>query len=457
MATVFQRGIDGQLRQDYGPRCVRCHTVGWNEKTKNDGFDDVAIEVGWDFPQRLALGNSRSLPSKLEDRANVGCEACHGAGRFYTSYSSEVCALCHDAAPDYVNPREWRLAPMSTLREGTTEKATCRRCHTVQGFLDEYYGHRPVELTARPGDAQFEAEPVTCPACHDVHQGQLTRLVRGGGSLVGQNPDVSWGTGMVCLFCHHGGSQWVFPDAPVLRPFVPREINIVRPFKVSLWNRRLAPHAPQADMIRGRAGHALPGPGLVDLASPHLSVPGGCVGCHVRQRPAPGDGRLGLVGGHTFAMFHGEGEDRVENTDACAPCHGQLSSLSRPVHYDYDGNGRIEGIYEEVNGLLERTHRAVQKAITDLGLSDGGRRGVDVGEYDGRVVVVDEEGNYLGRPPRPMTIPDGQERLYRAVYNYLTVVKDRSKGVHNPVWTVRILQRTAKRLNPEDIPQWDWR
>lgn len=457
MATVLQRGLDGQLRSDYARECLECHTVGWDETVDNEGFDDVAESEGWQFPDRLQPGNFAKLPFKLFDRANVGCEACHGPGRFYTSYSAAVCAQCHERAPDYVNPIEWRRAPMSQIRDGVSDRPQCRRCHTAQGFIDEYFGHRPVQETARVEDAQYTLEPITCAACHNAHQGESERLVRYGGPLFGQEPDVDWGTGTICLGCHHGGTQWFNPRGALMRPFVPRVLGPVESSGTTLWEQRLAPHAPQADMIRGRAGHALPGPGPLEAGPTHLAVPGGCIGCHVTQRPPEGDPRRGLVGGHTFAMFSGEGDERVENTEACAPCHGELDSLNRQARHDYDGNGRREGIFDEVEGLLDLTKVAVDQAIHRANLSDGTRRAASFTEYDGHLVLVDAEGQTLGSEELPMTFPADEARLYRAVYNYALVLKDRSRGVHNPVWTVRLLQRTILRLTPREVPRWYWR
>lgn len=456
MATVARRGLEGDLRSDYNPDCLRCHTVGFDPAVDNGGFDDVARELDWSFPDRLQPGNYDALPHKLADRANVGCEACHGPGRFYTSYSAEVCARCHEAPPDYVNPVEWRRAPMSQIRDDVTERPECRRCHTAQGLLDELYGHQPVELTAAVEDVQYELQAITCGVCHDAHAGEAERLIRSEGPLWGQEPDVDWGTGMICLACHHGGAQWAHEAGPLMRAFVPRVLNKAT-YVDELWSRRLAPHSPQGDMVRGRAGHALPGPGPLEASPPHLTVPGGCVGCHVRPRPPEGDERRGLVGGHTFAMFSGEGDERVENTTACAPCHGELSSLNREVRHDYDGNGRREGIYDEVAGLLELAHQAADAAIARSGLSAGQQRAASFGEFDGRIVLVDAQRQPLGDASRPMTFPEDQERLYRAIFNIMLITKDRSNGVHNPVWTVRLLQRTILRLNPTEVPRWYWR
>ena len=457
MGTVLQRGLDGQLRADYGPECLRCHTVGWNETVDNAGFDDMARREGWSFPRRLGPGNFDALPFALTDRANVGCEACHGAGRFYTSYATSVCAECHDEPPDYIHPTEWRRAPMAQIRDGILGRAECERCHTAQGFLDEYYGHRPARATAREEDVQYTPEPITCPTCHDPHDGETPRNVRLSGPLFGQEPDIDWGAGMICLACHHGGMQWRSKSGALMRPFVPRFRDTPEARKISIWDRRLAPHAPQGDVVRGRAGYAMPGPGPLEASPPHLTVPGGCLGCHVRTRPPEGDeGRL-KVGGHTFAMFHGEGERRVENTLACVECHGELPSLSREVGADYDGDRRREGIFEEVEGLLGYARQALDTAIVRANIRDGRRTAASFAEHDGYIVLVDADGEFLREGNGMMTFSLDHERLYRSTYNYLVVVKDRSRGVHNPVLTVRLLQRIVLRHNPRQVPRWEWR
>jgi hypothetical protein len=117
----------------------------------------------------------------------------------------------------------------------------------------------------------------------------------------------------------------------------------------------------------------------------------------------------------------------------------------------------VEGIFEEVDTLLEQAKRAIDVAILRADLRDGTRRAASYRELDGYVVLVDDQGEPLGSPGEPVTLALDQERLYRAIFNYLVLAKDRSRGVHNPVLTVRLLQRTILRLNPQDVPRWYWR
>ena len=63
------------------------------------------------------------------------------------------------------------------------------------------------------------------------------------------------------------------------------------------------------------------------------------------------------VGGHTFSMVNGLGEDNVE---ACADCHGNFGTdfdqkkLFINGSADLDKNGVAEGLQIEVEGLLHQ-------------------------------------------------------------------------------------------------------
>ncbi|MFQ6117747.1 MAG: hypothetical protein ACE5LQ_05705, partial [Candidatus Bipolaricaulia bacterium] len=64
-ATMFARGVDGIVSSHYASYCISCHTVGYDETADNGGFDDVAAEVGWTFPETLQPGNWDAVPLEL--------------------------------------------------------------------------------------------------------------------------------------------------------------------------------------------------------------------------------------------------------------------------------------------------------------------------------------------------------------------------------------------------------
>ena len=71
------------------------------------------------------------------------------------------------------------------------------------------------------------------------------------------------------------------------------------------------------------------------------------------------------VGQHTFKMSV-EGEDGTtlyENVEmACAGCHVGLDTYNRTARADYDGLNGIEGIQDEVQGLLDLLLEKIEDA-----------------------------------------------------------------------------------------------
>lgn len=450
MTTIFQRGIEGKLNKRYEDKCLECHTVGFLPGIPQDGFDDIMTKLNWKIPSILRPGNFDSMPFLLSDRAGVGCEDCHGAGRFYTSYSSEVCAKCHNNPPDYIKVLQWNNSVMSkaNLRQDIT-KLECSRCHTAQGFIDQIRGHK--RENAIEQDVQLDYEPITCPVCHDPHNGLSEKLIRYRGPLAAQLPQVDWGNGGICLACHYGG---IYPDSYVeqlLRPFLPRQKKNLN--KSGFYKR--VSHAPQVDIIRGMNGIMLLGPGSSDFLSPHLSTPKGCVTCHMTPMPADSDKILKL-GGHSFAIFTEINGKRYENVEGCAFCHGKLESLNRVVHLDYDGNGKKEGIFDEYESLEKLLKQAIESEILKRNYEVKGKKAVSFKEYNFNIVLIDNDGNLLGDEQNYLKL-NQQDDLFKVTYNYLMVKKDRSKGVHNPVYVIRLLQRSIKQINESLVKNWDWR
>ena len=60
-ATMFERGMNGQVASYWGPNCWRCHTTGYNTMANNGGFDDVAAQLGFDWNQLKAATIARHI------------------------------------------------------------------------------------------------------------------------------------------------------------------------------------------------------------------------------------------------------------------------------------------------------------------------------------------------------------------------------------------------------------
>ncbi|MEK7730487.1 MAG: hypothetical protein AAB363_01385, partial [Planctomycetota bacterium] len=106
-------------------------------------------------------------------------------------------------------------------------------------------------------------------------------------------------------------------------------------------------------MLEGINGYAFDNTSLTNSAHTERVS---CVDCHMAPSPAPGNPGAGKVGGHTFNMDVMDPDDpdygfeNVEN--ACQRCHTGLTTVNRTARGDYDGDGVVEGVQDEVSGLL---------------------------------------------------------------------------------------------------------
>lgn len=116
-------------------------------------------------------------------------------------------------------------------------------------------------------------------------------------------------------------------------------------------------------------------------------------------------------------------------------------SITRGTRYVYDGNGKVEGVQDEVKGLLDQ----VYKALTDAGVKQ-----------------VDTGYPY-------MTLPqNASDKIKNAVYNYRTVYgtmwgvgedgkptpgnQGKAQAIHNFKRAVMLLQLSYKDLTGKDVP-----
>ena len=56
------------------------------------------------------------------------------------------------------------------------------------------------------------------------------------------------------------------------------------------------------------------------------------------------------VGSHSFNMVSPDGKS--DYGAACKNCHGDVKDFNLKAKADYDGNGKVEGVQDEVKGLL---------------------------------------------------------------------------------------------------------
>lgn len=298
------------------------------------------------------------------------------------------------SAPD--RTAQWKASAHSRITPsepplGTRD--TCVKCHTGPGFAKQ---------TTKA--SEVTAAPIGCNDCHDFAGTKERKLRIAGTATLPNKKALAAGTAATCIACHN--SRRDTSDPATLKG-------------------GSAPHSsPQADLLMGTNAYEYPGTRYTN--SVHVAIADSCVACHM----APAAGDPTDAGGHSFRMKTKGG---VENVNACRPCHPDVKGFDRTAYGDYDGNGKTEGIQTEVHRLLTK----VETAITKLANA---------------TKVVDEHGKIGFQDAAGKAVTVADPKVLQAAYNWLFVEADKSLGVHNPSYTVQLLQSTYKAVTGQDVP-----
>lgn len=305
----------------YGYDCLSCHTTGWNTEVTNFGADEYVVKDDNATPNYVYTDEAA-----FNMRANVQCEACHGAvgtaagspdfahitpGARVTDYSSEVCGTCHqDSHHPYYE--EWLTsghgsgAP-SFLKNRST-RATCMRCHFGQDFVgyltDENYDGATFQVEG--GDDNLV--DITCATCHDPH---------GNGNDAGiRNLPAGFEGKVLCDVCHMNRTD-----------VVDLESN---------------PHNMSSEALSGSPTFGYQYPGETYENSFHSSIADRCITCHVNRIPFNYGTGEAAVTGHTFNP----------TLESCTTCHPGIESFD------------LNGLQTEVTGLLDELQALLNAATS---------------------------------------------------------------------------------------------
>ncbi len=431
--------FNGALSDHFGPDCLYCHVTGFNNRPEavNGGFDDLALDAGWSFPEELAEGGWDAFVEEfpeVAELANVQCEACHGPGSLHQAAAAGgddededeggggvtmagpigrgldygTCAQCHAEEPYLTIPLQWENSAHSDKNAQAfwypigEDHASCVRCHSGEGYIDWANGVESDEM--RTG-----YQTITCAVCHDPHDASNPNQLRVFDSVT--LPDgtevADAGPAATCMSCHNSRRD---PTTTVQGAVAGDSFS--------------TPHYSTAGELMNTVGGYTWG---MDLpTSPHgRIIEDTCIGCHMGASPgmdadgAPLPGH-NEVGEHTFAMVSASG---VQNVGICQTCHDRAESFNFEAFRDYDGDGTIETNDEEVEGL---------RALLEEALVEAG------------VEVLDHHPYF--------TIPENSsEDIYGAVWN-LAFTESGGSSVHNLRYTVALLQLSYEMLTGEAVP-----
>ena len=439
-ATMLTKAIDGLKSDHYSKNCISCHTVGYDTKATNGGFDDVAALYNYTFPAVLTNGNWAAMPDALKNLSNIQCENCHGPGSQHVasrmsaktntisvSWAAGDCAQCHDSKNTHVKNAEWNNSrhAVATRTPSGPNRLACVRCHTAAGFA----GYIENAGTTNKYATNYVYEAITCAACHDPHDATNDKQLRADGiiTLDDGTSVTNAGLGGFCMNCHQSRNGSVNNSIDKY-PLLQQTWNGGSSFGVHDNNA--------ADMLEGVNGYTY---GKVIPSSAHrMAISNTCVACHMQTLPTTDPG-FTKAGGHTMKMSYeavsGGVTNVVDVTTICAQCHGPVSTFDMVVT-DYNGDGIIEGVQTEVQKLLNKLSTLLPSS------------------------TYVASGNYVadGLVKSPSVKTNWPSKFLKAAYNFQFVNNDLSKGVHNAPYAVGLLRASIGDLtgdsNSDGLPDW---
>jgi len=469
-ADALKSNIDNTVTPDsdthFTERCGACHVTGYFVPPVGEGsngFKEAAVKANWQFPTfaeinaagKSGKSNYDAMPADVKALASVGCEQCHGPAADHVknnapimavSQSEGTCNVCHNGSSRHDKGEQLKNAGHADANSaafnepiGPTRQA-CVRCHSGDGFAS--FLKDPTNQAAWTNTKQT----IVCASCHDPHSDANAWQLR----IVGKPVEIPFeakdvGLSATCFECHNSRTKAEeavkssFPHYSSVAEFISNTGGVTYGQKVA--------NSPHGDLV-GTA--PVPNPAakedpelpkfLFSKVGEEPNIPGPCVTCHMTPPPGSKDPGYQQLGGHSFNTVSPDG--KLNYTESCKACHQDITdSFNVKAQADYDGNGKIEGVQDEVKGLLN----VVWKALEAKG------------------VKKVPTGYPYGTLPKGA---DGQvdDKIDNAWYNFRTVYgvmwgeetgngnEGKAQAMHNFKRAVHLLQLSYKDLTGQDVP-----
>ena len=304
--------------------------------------------------------------------------------------------------------------------EGESGTEECFQCHSENSGLLAIEAQ--YENSVHDKGLDFERNTPPCSGCH-THEGFLARLATGDPGTPA-NPST-----IHCFTCHEPHTNGNFnlrTQSPVSlmlggtfdrghgnlcanchQARVPSPRIAAAPDSTTITSTRWGPHhSNQSNMLAGAGGYEFAGYEYED--SPHtVAVINGCPSCHMATP-------LGArAGGHSMNLAY---DDEGDEADLVTGCNAE------DCHYGAVEDFSYAGAQAEVELLLEDLHSILLA------------RGI-IDDVDGLPV----KGKY-------------SEAEAGALFNFLFVEEDRSKGIHNTDYAVALLESALAKLGVTALP-----
>lgn len=259
--------------------------------------------------------------------------------------------------------------------------ASCAGCHTSEGFV--------ARVAGGSSGAVDNPTVIHCFTCHAPHtRGNLSLRVTTPQKLAnGFMRDI--GSGNICTACHQSRQN--------VNTYVARDT-------VELSEHWGPHHGPQGDMFNTTNGFEYSWFSYEQSLGHRNGTVDGCLDCHFKTT------ENNILGGHSFNMtfttLEEGGAVTAENPNGCnvSTCHdGGVDDFNHA------------GVQANIENLVD----SLQTILFNAGLVDDTGHPLD----DVIVTSLAEPGDSAG-----------------AVWNYLIVHEDRSRGIHNPRYVTGLLE-----------------
>ena len=432
-ANVFKEGITGELEVANGfgvysiARCAKCHTTGWDQSANNGNFGYLSHKSGYDtawaatyienageylIPQGdQTAWNLLTTDAKYKDAApvaNIGCESCHGPGEGHAaafganastnisvSLDAGVCLQCHDA-PTHHTIGEYYVTSAHATLPHLEARTACFPCHGGTAY------YKYIKNPTTPGYVNEDATPISCATCHDPHDANNFGLrIAPTIKLANGFTITTGGNGQMCMTCHQArkNGETVINDTPPYYGF----------------SDRFDPHhGPQTDMLLGQNGYQFGDASITGLMTHGKVTQDACVTCHMANIGS------GNSPSHQWSMVDTTGGTH-DFVASCVNCHGPITSFDDiQASSDLDGNGVVEGVQTEVEGMLAKLASLLPK------------------DSQNPTVVANRMYDSL--------LVKNEPAIVKGIYTYYFVEEDKSMGVHNTKYTVALLSKALAEL-----------
>lgn len=297
---------------------------------------------------------------------------------------------------------------------------TCARCHSTDGMRD-FVGADGSAAGVVDAAAQIN-DPISCIACHSSAAHSLDSVkMPSGAELTGTGAD------SVCMSCHSGmGSSTQVKDAVA---GLPEDEAVADSTLMSAHYFTAAAVHAGAD---GYMGFQYEGKSYLG-AFEHAEQVNSCTECHDPHS--------------THLQDAPEGQATI-----CTTCHSdvlgyetyKVVSMSK---VDYDGDGEVESMYDEIEGLRAKLMEALAAYSNNV---LGTTLAFNFEAYPYAFIDTNADGTLSAEESAfPNQFKGFTPRMLKAAYNLMLITKEPGAYVHNGKYAVQLLYDSIEDLSAE--------